>query len=124
MQIIPNDLEMELRVGRLSGVADVIRSSYYDPIQESPAVRLFDPGVTIPLGALYDVAMEVSTEASDQHCPKLGGELNDCTWVNLWKHRFCMYNLGRQDDEPDQNLYFCLYANSIIGRSEQYAPHP
>jgi hypothetical protein len=125
MQMIPHDFQTVLLPRVPPEEQEHIKRDYYDPMRHSPADRLFDPDVCVPMGALFDASVELQfAEVQNSTCDKLLEHVNQCTWINLWKHRFCKYNIGREDDDPAAGRFFCSYAETIIERSDAYAPQP
>jgi hypothetical protein len=117
MQLLPEDFRWKVT----NGVPEEERQQVwdlYDPMKDSPVEKLFDPGVCVPLGAQFLVLANVTKELQDSGCVQ---KINSCTWERIWKHRLCVFNIGRENEAPPDRE-FCLYANDVISKSAFYSP--
>ncbi len=105
LQVLPETVRTLYGNREALSAADAafLRTTYYDPMTQSPLERLFDPANCVPLGAEIDVRARVISEDQDPDCAY---KRNECTWRNNWGRRFCRFNTGYEVP--------CQYGNKIL----------
>jgi hypothetical protein len=116
MQLLPEDFRWRVAngvpVAKRQAIWDI-----YDPLQDSPVEKLFNPGVCVPLGAQVLVLAEVQSESLDTGCSE---KITQCTWERLWRRRLCVFNTGGQGGFGGE----CKYSADLFSLIERYTPVP